>query len=311
MNAKVIGGGIVVVAAVAAGLYFGVLQKSGGGPEVAKERADKVFASLKAKGGEATYANAEASGNGVVLKKVVLKSKDPSGKPMELTIDELRVKSLDWANPAQPSFADAEYRGLRFPALAENPQFKEFSSVTGLKEVVINAKVDYTYDKATKTIEFKTAEADVDGVGKLSFTGKIEGVDIAQLEGMQGTSPDPSKLMGMLGVIRLHSLRIAFKDAGGVAKLMKFGAHKEKKTEDQIRTEMLAKIAQGKNVPVKIGRDAATAAESFIKSPGTFAIEAKPKAPFALAQLMALAGKFDPPAIDKLAEELGLSVKAE
>lgn len=311
MNAKIIGGGIVVVAAVAAGLYFGVLQKgSSGGPEVAKERADKVFASLKAKGGEATYGNAEASGNGLVLKNVVVKSKDPSGKPMELRIGEVRIKNYDWANPDKPTFAEAEYNQVRFPAMAENADYKEFAGVTGLKDFVVNAKVDYRYDAATKTIDIKTAEAAVDGIGRLSFTGKIEGIDMAQLEGMQA-GPDPSKMMGMVATIRLHSLRIAFKDAGGVAKMMKFGAHKEKKTEDQVRTETLAKIAAGKNVPVKVGRDAANAAESFIKTPGTFTIEAKPKAPFALAQLMALAGKFDPPAIDKMAEELGLSVKAE
>ena len=65
MNAKLIGGGIVVVVAVAAGLYFGVLNKggsSGSDPKVAQERADKVLASFKEKGGEVTYKTATAPG---------------------------------------------------------------------------------------------------------------------------------------------------------------------------------------------------------------------------------------------------------
>jgi hypothetical protein len=222
----------------------------------------------------------------------------------------MRIKDYDWANPDQPGYAVIRYNKVQFPAIHDNAQFKEFSDVTGLKDVVINADVDYHYDKSTKTVEIKSADAEIEGMGTLSFSGKLDGIDIAQLQGLQG-APDPSKLMGVFGAMRVHSLRIAFKDAGAVAKMIKFGAHKEKKTEDQVKSEVLAKAAEGEKAPIKIAQEASKAAQSFIKSPGTFVIEAKPSAPFAMAQLMTLAGKFDPAGIDKMSETLGLHVRAE
>lgn len=310
MNAKILGGGLVAVVAIGAVVYFGVLGKGGSNDAVAKERADKIVGSVKAKGGDATYTSATTNGDGVVLKDVVANRKDPAGKTTNVTIGEVRVNKYDWGSPNQPAYADVEYKKLRFPGMKDDAQFKEFATVTGLSEVVANIKFNYTLDKATKVIDLKTGDVEVEGMGTLSITGKIDGVDIAQVESMQGAA-DPGKLMGMLGAMRIHGLRISFKDAGGTAKVIKFGAHKEKKTEEQVRQDALAQVAQGKNAPFRIAREATTAAESFIKSPGTFTIEAKPKTPFAVAKLMTLMSKVDPAAIDGMTEEAGLTVKAQ
>jgi len=74
--------------------------------------------------------------------------------------------------------------------------------------------------------------------------------------------------------------------------------------------QSLAALGQVKAAPFKIAKEAAAAAESFINKPGTIAIEAKPSAPFAFAQLMGLMGKPDPAMIDKLTTDLGLKVTA-
>jgi hypothetical protein len=310
MNAKLIGGGLVAVVAVAAGVYFGVLRGGGtGDAAAAKDRADKVFASLKDKGGEVTYKTAEAPSGGLVLKDVTINSKDASGKMQSATIGEMRISRYDWENPKLPAFADGEYKKVRVPQFSDNPGFKEFASVTGQSELVINAKFSYAYEKASKTVDFKTLDVELEGIGTLSITAKIEGVDVAQLESM--SQPDPAKLMGMVGTVRVHGLRIAFKDAGGAAKMIKFGAHKEKKSEADMKAQMLAAIGQAKAAPFKIAKEAAAAAESFINKPGTIAIEAKPSAPFAVMQIMGIMGKPDPAAIDKLTADLGLTVKAE
>jgi hypothetical protein len=309
MNAKLIGGGLVAVVAVAAGLYFGVLRGGGSGDAAAaKERADKVFASLKEKGGELSYKSAEAPGSGLVLKDVAVNVKDAAGATQSFTIGELRITRYDWENPKVPAYAEGEYKKVRIPQLADNPGFKEFASVTGHSELVINAKFSYTYDKASKTADLKTVDAEFEGIGTLSFAAKIEGLDMAQIEGM--TQPDPTKLMALVATMKLHGLRIAFKDAGGTAKLIKFGAHKEKKSEADLKAQMVAQLGQAKSAPFKIARDAAAAAESFLNKPGTITIEAKPGAPFAFVQLMGLMGKPDPAAIDKLTADAGLKVTA-
>lgn len=309
MNAKLIGGGLVAVVAVAAGVYFGVLRGGGSGDAaVAKDRADKVFASVKAQGGDVTYKSAEAPSGGLVLRDVTINYKDASGKPISATVGEVRVTRYDWDNPKEPTFADAEYKKVRLSVLADNPGFKEFASVTGQSELVMNAKFSYTYDKASKTIDIKTGDLEFESLGTLSFTAKVDGIDMAQFNGM--SQPDPAKLMGMFGALKLYSLRIAFKDAGGAAKLIKFGAHKEKKSEADMKAQMLAAIGQAKSAPFKIAKEAAAAAESFLSKPGTIAIEAKPAAPFAFVQVMGLMGKPDPAAIDKLTADLGLKVSA-
>lgn len=313
MNAKLIGGGLVAVVAVAAGLYFGVLRGGSSGTSgdaaVAKERADKLFVAMKDQGGEFSYKSAEAPSGGLVLKSVTMKAKDPSGKTMEFTADEIRITRYDWDNPKTPAFAEGEYKKMRIPALTDNPGFKEFAAATGQSEFVINAKFAYTYDKASKTMDVKTGDAEFEGIGTLTFLAKIEGIDMEQVNAL-GNQGDPTKLMGMFATMKLHGLRIAFKDAGGTAKLMKYAAQKEKKSEADMKTQLLAQLGQAKAAPFKIAREAVTAAENFINKPGTFAIEAKPSAPFAFAQLMSLMGKPDPAAIDKLTADLGLKVTA-
>lgn len=310
MNAKLIGGGLVAVVAVAAGLYFGVLRGGGSGDAAAaKDRADKLFAVMKEQGGELTYKSAEAPSGGLVLKSVTMNQKDPSGKTIAITADEIRITRYDWDNPKTPAFADAEYKKVRVKQITENPGFKEFATVTGQSDIVINARFSYTYDKASKTIELKTSDTEVEGIGTLTVVAKIEGIDLDQVNSM-GQAPDPTKLMAMVGTMKLHGLSIAFKDAGGAAKLMKFGAHKEKKSEADIKAQMLAQLAQAKSAPFKIAREAVAAAESFLNKPGTITIEAKPAAAFAFVQLMSLMGKPDPAAIDKLTADLGLKVTA-
>lgn len=312
MNAKLIGGGLVAVVAVAAGLYFGVLRGGSSGSAsaaVAKERADKLFVAMKEQGGEVTYQSAEAPSGGLVLKSVTMKQKDPSGKTLSFTADEIRITRYDWDNPKAPAFAEGEYKKMRVPTLTDNPGFKEFATVTGQSEFVINAKFAYTYDKASKTMDIKTGDAEFEGLGTLTFLAKIEGVDLEQMTTM-GNQADPGKLMAMFGTMKLHGLRIAFKDAGGTAKLMKYAAQQEKKSEADMKAQMLAQLAQVKGAPFKIAREAGAAAESFLNKPGTISVEAKPAAAFAFAQFMTLMGKPDPAAIDKLTADLGLKVTA-
>lgn len=311
MSAKLIGGGIVAVVAVAAGIYFGVLDNGSGSGDAAaaKERAEKFISSVKDKGGEVTYKTADAPGRGLVLKDVAIVQKDASGKPVQITVDEMRITAFDWDNPKQPAFATLEYKGIRIPAVKDTEQFKEFASVTGLRDLVINAKAAYKYDKATKTIDLTAGDFEVEGMGTLSITAKFDGIDIAQLEGLRDGG-DPTKALGAIAAVRIHGLKIAFKDSGATAKVIKMDASKSKISEDEVRKKALDAVAQGKSAPFKIAKDAANAVETFIKSPGTITIEAKPATPFALAQTMSLMGKPDPAAIDKLTADLGLSVSA-
>lgn len=315
MNPKLLIGGVAGAAVVAVGLFF-VLQSGGGGGGVggdaeAKQRADQLMAVSRDSGTEATYKSANAAGRTIVIKDVTFKPK--GGKIEAVTIAEMRINAMDWANAKSPAFVDMEYRGVRFAGIDKDPGFKQFADSTGIKDIVLNAKWNYAYDKAKKIVDIKTGDVEAEGVGTLSFTGKFEGIDIDQMQEFQKAgAPDMGKLMGLLGAMRLHGLRVAYKDAGGAEKMWAAEAKKQGKSVAEFKDMALKQIAAMKAaVPFKIGQEAAAAAEAFIKKPGTFEVLAAPKQPFAVAGLMALAGRPDPAALDKLKEELGLTISAK
>jgi hypothetical protein len=307
-----IGGGVAAVAVVAAGLYLGL--SGAGGPD-AGTRAELALASMKDSGAVYSYKAAENSGRGVVLRNVSVKSPPAAPSAFAITIAELRVKDMDWANAKSPNFADVEYRGLRFEGSGGQPlPLQEMRDAIGVGDVVVNVRAAYVLDPAGRTLEIKSGDIELEGFGTLSIAAKLDGVDKEKLSGLNSVQPDPARLMGAIASLRLVSLRLAFKDAGGTSRVLDAAARKQRlATGTAVRDMALQQIEQQKKTaPFKIAREALNAAERFLKSPGTFEITANPRQPFALMSASAIfMGGPNPAAIDKLADELGLKIAAK
>jgi hypothetical protein len=313
MNPKILIGGVAGVAVVAVAVFFAVRGGGGGvGSDAeAKQRADQLMALSRESGNDASYKSAGVAGKTIVIKDLTFKPKD--GKIDAVTVAEMRINAMDWSNLKAPAFTDVEYKGVRFVGADKDPGFKRMLEGTGLTELVVNAKWAYTYDKDKKILDLKSTDIEAEGMGTLSVAAKIEGLDIAQIEELQkGGAPDMGKIMGSIAAMRLHGLRLAFKDAGGVDRALAAEAKKQGKAAAELKDTALKQLAAMKGaVPFKIAQEAFTAAETFLKKPGTIELVAAPKQPFPFAGFMALAGRPDPAALDKLKEELGLTISAK
>lgn len=314
MNPKILIGGVAGAAVIAVAVFFAVRGGGGGGvggDAEAKQRADQLMALSREGGADASYKSATAAGRTVVIKDVTFKPKN--AKIEAVTIAEIRINAMDWSNLKAPAFTDLEYKGVRFVGADKDPGYKGMLEATGLTELVINAKWAYAYDKDKKILDLKSTDIEAQGVGTLSVAAKIEGLDIAQIQELQkGGAPDMGKVMGSVVALRLHGLRLAFKDAGGVDRALAATAKKQNKSAAELKEMALKQIAAMKGaVPFKIAQEGLAAAETFLKKPGTIELVAAPKQPFPFAALMALAGRPDPAALDKLKEDLGLTISAK
>ncbi len=310
----IIGGGAVAVVVVAAGLYFG-LSGSGSGPSNATARAEQAMASLKEAGGTYSYKSAESSGRGVVMKNVAIKAPATSPAQFSMTIAEMRINDMDWTNAKSPDFADIDYRGVRFEGTGAEPaQLRDFKDATGVKDLVVNIRAAYAFNKSSRTLEIKTGDVELVNFGTLSFTAKLDGIDKDKISGLNTGQPDPSQMMAAFASLRIVSLRIAFKDAGGTNRAFDAAAKKQGLASGEALREMALKsIAdKKKSAPFKIAQQLSDATEKFVRKPGTIEIAANPRTPFAVMSLSAVfMGGPNPAAIDKLTEELGLSVAAK
>jgi hypothetical protein len=321
MNKKALAGiGGAAVVAIAVVLYLvlsgGGSGVGGGDPKVAKQRADLIFADLVKQGGKATYKSAEAPGEKLILKDVVVTPKASAGKPaVELKIAELRINRLDWKNPKSSAYGDVEIKRMTSSAFSQNPQAKEFLSAAGLKDFVLNGKYVYSYDKAKKLLETQAFDTSVDGMGTLSIKIKMDGIDIEQMRKLTaGGKPQMGQLMGLAGALRLHVLSISFKDAGGTVAIQKYAAKKQKVSADDVKKMALTQIENRKKaMPFQLGKEALEAAEKFIKNPGEIFIKAEPSAPVAILAVVmgTMGGGMNPAKIDALKKTLGISIGAK
>lgn len=320
MNKKALMGiGGVVVVAVAVVLYLvlsgGGSGVGGGDPKVAKQRADLIFADLRKRGGKATYKTAEAPGDKLILKDVVVMPKAAAGKPaVELKIAELRINKVDWKNLKSSAYGDVEVKGMTSTAFSANPEAKSFLETAGLKDFVINGKYIYSYDKAKKLLETQTFDTSVDGMGTLSIKLKMDGIDIEQMRKLTaGGKLQMGQLMGAAGSVRLHNLSITFKDAGGTTAVQKYAAKKQKVSADDVKKMALTQIEnQKKRMPFQLGKEALEAAEKFLKNPGEIFVKAEPSAPVAILAVVmgTMGGGMNPAKIDALKKQLGISFGA-
>lgn len=314
----VIGAAVAAVVVVAA-LIVVLVPFGGPSNEEARKKADTLFIAMRDQGGTATYKAVEPDGDGLIIKDLVITppAKATQGKKRTITIAELRIRDMDWKNTKQPDFADIEFKGVRIPEMKDDPQFQEFSKITGLTELVVAGRIKYRLDKAKQQVMVEPFNVTVDSMGTYTFNVALEGVNVEQLQGAtKGGKVQPAQMMGLVSAIRLRSLTLVIKDSGGLEKMFKFQASKESKSAADVRKETLAKIDAASASPIaqsKLGAEAIAAVKKFISSPGTLTISAKPSAPVALFPVVmgVMAGGPKPAMLDQIKTQLGLTITAE
>lgn len=315
--------GAVAAAVIVIAALIVILVPFGGpsGPSnvEARKKADTLFVAMRDQGGKATFKTVEPDGDGLVIKGLTITppEKATKGKKRTVTIDELRIREMDWKNTKQPDFADIEFKGLRVPELKDDPQFQEFSKTTGLQELVVSGRIKYRIDKGKQQLVVEPVSLQVDGMGAYTFMLTLEGINVDQLQNAtKGAKPNPGQMMALMSALRLRSLSIKIDDKGGVEKMLKMAGAKENKSAEDVRKEQLAKIEALSASPMaksKLAAEALAAAKKFLSSPGTLTIEAKPPSPVALFPVVmgVMTGGAKPEVLDQIKTQLGLTITAE
>jgi hypothetical protein len=313
--------GAVAAAVIVAAALIVIFVPFGGGPsdQEARQRADMLFAEMRAQGGTATYKAVEPDGNGLVIKGLTMTppTKATSGKKRTITVDELRIRDMDWKNSKQPTFADIEFSGARIAGIKSDPQFQQFAAMTGLDDLVLSGHIKYRVDKDKNELVVEPFHLAIDKMGAYTLTLSLDGLNVKQIEdASKGGKMNPGALMGLAGAVRLRSLSLKIKDDGGFERMLKAAAAKQNKSPDDLKKQALAQIDGLAASPMgksKLVSEALAAAKKFITNPGTITLEAKPPAPVAVFPVVmgAMSGGPKPENLDQIKSQLGVTITAE
>ena len=311
----------VLAAVAAAVIYLAVLSggpggQAGGGDSISGEaRAEKLFAELKnserfkAAGGSVTWESAEALGQeGVAIRNLSIESKDWDGRPTVLEAAELRVRRIDWNNVAMSPYGDVEIGGLT----AANSRVAAFMAATGVTTFIADLKARWDYKADGQVMDLQTFDFTVREWGTFSLQGQLHGLDISALGEMQkGSETDPAYVMGLLAGAKFGSFSLSFRDSGAIDKMAAMradntGLDKKQVIDQALKGLEIQKTAQ----PHAIVRQAFEALIVFVKNRGAIALKAAPKRPVPLLRLV-LISQSNPADIDRLVQELGLSISAQ
>lgn len=321
MKRNIVIGAAVAAVVVAAALIVFLVPFGGSGPsnEEARKKADTLFVAMRDQGGSATFNAVEPDGDGLIIKGLTLSppAKATDGKKRTITVDELRIRDMDWKDTKKPQFADIEFKGARVSGIKDDPKFQEFSKITGLGELVLGGRIKYRLDKEKQQVVVEPFRVTVEAMGAYTFDLALDGVDVDQLQtATQGGKVQPNQMMSLMSQVKLRSLTVTIKDEGGLEKLFKFQGAQMKKSGEDVRKEALTKIDAAAASPIaksKLVAEALAAAKKFISSPGTLTVSAKPSAPVALFPVVmgAMTGAAKPEMLDQIKSQLNLTITAE
>ena len=320
------GGIIGVLAAVAAVIiYLAVFFGGPGGPAggdasaIGQARAEKLFAALKnherfkAGNGTVTWESAKPLGDdGVLIRNLSVKGQDERGRASTIAAAEVRVGRIDWNNVAMSPYGDVEIKGLTTLEFARNPTVSAFLAATGATTVIADLKMRWDYKPDGQVMDIGASELTVREWGTLNLQGKFHGLDIAALKELQnGGEADPAYIMSLMAGLKIGSFTLSYKDRGAIDKLAAKQAEATGTDKSAVIDKALNGLEMQKNVlPYDIVRQAFEALIVFVKNRGAIALKAAPKRPVPLLRLL-LKSRSNPADIDRLVQELGLSISAQ
>ncbi len=211
---------------------------------------------------------------------------------------EIEFKALDTANP-EPHFVDLRIKGLEIVLPPDR-------AVQGLGTIKGSMVYAYRYDAATRTLEVPAVQLAMDGVATLGFTGSFTEVTL-----FAGT-PDEA-LAGVSGGL-IKAFTFQLKDETLLRGLLEETAKSQGTDLATMKTQGVAMLTiLESQVTGSIEKQALAAARTILDKEGgvTLTISASPTQPFPFAQFM-LIGQSSGGLPDLSAlEPLNLTITAE
>lgn len=263
-------------------------------PELQK-RADALFRGVKDNGGAVSYGALEAGAGpeGLVIKQIEIVSADKK----KVTIEEIEIKSYDWANPREPRHGDLAMKKLVVAADQLDADARANFAELGLSTLTVSGELAFQFDDKSKIFDVSKLNVDVAEMGEFRLRLKLSGISASDLKTAMPTEkpgkPAPGKpnsqeaqaMMGLLSRLNIEAAAIAFKDKSLVERMVRADAKKKNMTEAAAREKMLEQLAaeRGK-AEDDVTKEFLDAASTFLRKPGEIELALAPPAP---ANLMA------------------------
>jgi hypothetical protein len=260
-------------------------------PELQK-RADALFKNAAESGAKVSYGALEAGAtpDGIVIKQVEIVSADKK----KVTIEEIEIKSYDWASPKDPSHADVAMKKLVIAADQLDDEGQKNFREIGLSSLTLNGEFAFKFDEKEKSFDVSKLNIDLAELGELKLRFKLTGITAADLKAMmpadKPAKPAPGKpnpnpqdaqaMMGLLSRLNIAGASIAFKDKSLVERMVRADAKKKNMTEQAARAKMLEEMAEERGkAEDDVTKEFIDAAIKFLKSPGEIELALAPPAP--------------------------------
>lgn len=252
-------------------------------PELQK-RADLLMKGVLDGGGKVTWGALEASAGpeGLVIKQIEITS--PENK--KFTIDEIDVRTMDWANPQEPRHLDIAFKKLTVAADAMEKEPADNLKDLGLTALVINGELAFKFDEGEKSFDVAKVFVDFADLGELRLRLKLTGITSADLKGLTGekgdkpAAPGNDAAMALLSRLNLAGAAIAFKDKGLMQRVFQADAKKKGINEAAAKAKLIEEITEERGkAEDEVSKEVFDAAIKFVRTPGEIEFVAAPPAP--------------------------------
>jgi hypothetical protein len=255
-------------------------------PEL-KKRADALFRGVGETGGRVSWGALEAGSgpDGLVVRQIEIVSKERR----KITIEEIEIRSFDWANPREPRHADMAMK--KFVVAADQldadsaANFREL----GLAQLTLNGELSFKFDETKKAFDVAKLFVDVVEMGEFRLRLKLTGITAADLKtampaekpkGGKSSAQEGQAVMSLLSRLNIAGAAIGFKDKSLVERMVRADARKRNLSEPAAKAKMLEDLAaeRGK-AEDDMSRELIDAAIKFLNSPGEIELVLDPPAP--------------------------------
>lgn len=246
-----------------------------------QKRAELLLKGISDGGGKVTWASVEAGAtpDGVVIKQIEITS--PDNKKM--TIEEIAVKTMDWANAKEPRHADIAVKNLTISADAMEKETADNIKELGLTQIVLNGELAFKFDDGEKSFDVAKVFIDVADLGELKLRLKLTGITTADIKAATGDKDKPAAPdagMNILSRLNLTGASIGFKDKGLMDRAFKAEAKKKNISESAAKNKLIEELTEERaKAEDEVTKELIDAFVKFVRTPGEIEFIAAPAAP--------------------------------
>lgn len=248
-----------------------------------QKRAELLLKGVSENGGKVTWGALEAGAGpeSVVIKQIEITSPDNK----KVTIEEISVRAMDWANSKEPRYADMTFRKLTAPASSMDKEQADQLAELGIDTIVLNGEFAFKFDEGEKSFDLAKVTLQLDQLGELRLRLKLTGITPADLKSATGESDKPAQpgqnpAMGLLSRLNLSGAAIAFKDQGLLARVFKADAKKKNISEAAAKAKFIDELNEERGkAEDEVTKEVIDAVIKFVRNPTEIEFVMAPSAP--------------------------------